>query len=691
MNILTFDIEEWYTYELYPKGGRDYYLPIINNYLDNILDLLDEVDCKATFFCLGIIARNNPEVIRKIAARGHEIGCHSDKHIQVTKMTPAEFKADTHLAIKSIEDLIGKKVTYYRAPTFSITESNKWALEILIEEGITTDCSIFPSSRSFGGFPSFKENLPSIINVNGKSIREFPISYVTRFGKRWMFSGGGYFRLFPYPLIKKMMKETDYNMAYFHIRDLDNKQKEVYSLRYFQSYYGVKGAYVKFEQFLRENKFISLGEAINRTDWNNVSKVQLETGYENPGTLFRKPVAKEDLRDNTKPGLPVKTHENHSGSITDKKKSIVFINQNAGYLMIDIIHAFHGYEKKSIITGKLIERQTTLDKSVKVDKIIAYNRSSKFKRLFTWFLGFVQIVWIVKTRHRKSELFIVTNPPLNTFLPLLCKNKFSFLVFDVYPDALVSYNILKRESFFTRFWESTNRKIFARANKVFTIGNGMKTLLEKYTDSGKVNVVPLWTNNDFLKPVPKNENPFIIKHNLAGKFVVMYSGNMGHTHYVEILVELASVIKDPGIIFIAIGEGEKNQFINAMALTKELENFVLLPLQEASVLPLSLSAADVGVVTIDPEAGNLSIPSKTFNLMSVGVPLLCIADTGSELSRMVNNYNIGKCFLKTDIDQMASYIRLLKSDKEYQDGLKNNSLKASLDFTPENALKFAEA
>jgi len=275
MNIITFDIEEWHTYELYPKGGKDYYLPIINQYLDNILDLLDGINTKATFFCLGMIARTYPEIIKKIDSRGHEIGCHSDKHILLTKMTPAEFKADTHAALRDIENVIGKKVPYYRAPAFSITENNKWAFDVLIEEGITTDCSIFPSSRSFGGFPTFKEGKPAIVYINGKSIQEFPISYVTWLGKRWMFSGGGYFRFFPYRLTKKMMDQSDYNMAYFHIRDFDSKQKHVYSLRYFQSYYGIQTAYSKLEKYLKEFPFISLGEAIRKTDWNKVSRVDL--------------------------------------------------------------------------------------------------------------------------------------------------------------------------------------------------------------------------------------------------------------------------------------------------------------------------------------------------------------------------------------------------------------------------------
>lgn len=275
MNIITFDIEEWYTYELYPKGGKNYYLPIINGYLDRILDLLDTIDTKATFFCLGMIARTYPEVIRKIHQRGHEIGCHSDKHQLVTAMTPASFKADTHAAVQDLQQLVGEKVQYYRAPAFSITEKNKWAFDVLIEEGITTDCSIFPSTRSFGGFPSFENGKPAIVTINGQSIREFPISYVTKLGKRWMFSGGGYFRFFPYALTAKMMQESDYNMAYFHIRDIDSEQKHVYSLRYFQSYYGIQGAYAKLEKYLRSFPFISLGEAIAQTDWKKVNRVTL--------------------------------------------------------------------------------------------------------------------------------------------------------------------------------------------------------------------------------------------------------------------------------------------------------------------------------------------------------------------------------------------------------------------------------
>lgn len=275
MNILTFDIEEWYTYELYPKGGRGYYLPIIENYLEKILDLLDVTHTKATFMCLGLIALTDPNVITKIIKRGHEIGCHSDQHLLISKMTPSTFREDTHKAIGSLEELTGQKIIYYRAPAFSITESNKWALEILIEEGITCDSSIFPATRRLGGFPSFKEALPSIIEINGQIIKEFPINYASVFGQKLMFSGGGYFRLFPYWLVKKLMNQSNLNIAYFHIRDFDSQQKHVYSRNYFASYYGINSAFDNFNKFVKDFEFISLGAAIEQINWDKAPKVNL--------------------------------------------------------------------------------------------------------------------------------------------------------------------------------------------------------------------------------------------------------------------------------------------------------------------------------------------------------------------------------------------------------------------------------
>jgi len=262
INILTFDIEEWYIYQLYPKGGPDYYLPILENLLDEILDLLDVSNVKATFFCLGIIAREYPDVILKIASRGHEIGSHSDKHILLNKLGPMDFEEDLVRSIVALENLLKTKITTYRAPLFSINEDTLWAFEILAKYGIECDCSIFPAIRRKGGYNDFKSFYPVKIHTKEGTLIELPLNVKSVIGRKIPFSGGGYFRLLPYNTIKRMMSSSNYTISYFHLRDFDTKQKIVYSPSYFRSYYGINKMMIKFKQFLKEFDFMPVKDAV---------------------------------------------------------------------------------------------------------------------------------------------------------------------------------------------------------------------------------------------------------------------------------------------------------------------------------------------------------------------------------------------------------------------------------------------
>ena len=176
MKILTFDIEEWYIEQ--QDGGHAEKYAEYDRYLNAILDKLDDRKLKATFFCVGEMGKMFPEVIRKIQQHGHEVGCHSNIHTWLNKMTEAECREDTHRAVNSLEQCIGEKVKSYRAPAFSIGENNKWALEILAENGIARDASIFPAARDFGGFPHFGQKTPCIVEYNG--IRMVVISVFSR-------------------------------------------------------------------------------------------------------------------------------------------------------------------------------------------------------------------------------------------------------------------------------------------------------------------------------------------------------------------------------------------------------------------------------------------------------------------------------------------------------------------------------
>lgn len=279
LNILTFDIEEWYHFDIFSTEDKWLdYPPRIDLYLPRVLDKLDDHETKATFFCLGWIARTYPQVLKQIKQRGHEIACHSDKHFFVREMPPESFNQDLRQALDSIENVIGEKVTSFRAPAFTISEDATWAFEILAKNGIENDCSIFPTTRSFGGFPSFGEAKPTLIRYKDYKIKELPINSATLFGKQIVFGGGGYFRLFPYRVIKKWMNQSDYNITYLHMRDFDYEQprfKYLSKPRYFKSYYGIRQAYPKFEKMLADFKWISVGQAIQQIDFNAIRELVL--------------------------------------------------------------------------------------------------------------------------------------------------------------------------------------------------------------------------------------------------------------------------------------------------------------------------------------------------------------------------------------------------------------------------------
>lgn len=292
MNILTFDIEEWYIEKVH-EGDRANRYYKFDKHLQAILDLLEETNIKATFFCVGKLATMFPEVVMKISNKGHEIGCHSDVHTWLTLFNRKKLFEDTYAAISSLENLTGKKIISYRAPAFSIGENNKWAFEILAENKIERDASVYPSNRDFGGFPDFPVDSPVIIKCGDYTLKEFPICMTHFMGRSMAYSGGGYFRLFPYWYIKREFDRNDYTISYFHINDLMPNEdgmmsKEVFEkeygisgnllnryLRYIKESLGTKTAFDKMCRFVRECDFISLEDADKCIDWSNVPKVRL--------------------------------------------------------------------------------------------------------------------------------------------------------------------------------------------------------------------------------------------------------------------------------------------------------------------------------------------------------------------------------------------------------------------------------
>lgn len=280
MNILTFDVEDWYNCD-FISGDFDWdkFEYCLDKSFIPVLDEMDKMGLKSTCFCLGWLAEKHPDIIREISNRGHQIGCHSYQHELSFRFDKETFIQDTLKAKRLLEDVIGKEVVTFRAPGFSITEKNTWAIDCLIDMGFKYDCSVFPAAHDYGGMPNYGVSEPTILKTkSGNTIKEFPINIHSILGKNIVFSGGGFFRIFPYPIIKNWAKKSPYLMTYFHPREFDPNTPKVESLplmRKIKTYINVEGNFNKWKKLMNDFSFVNIEEADKQINWDNARTIQL--------------------------------------------------------------------------------------------------------------------------------------------------------------------------------------------------------------------------------------------------------------------------------------------------------------------------------------------------------------------------------------------------------------------------------
>lgn len=277
MNVLTFDIEDWFHLLNNPitksvKNWKSFESRIEYN-IEKIFELLNETNTSATFLVLGWIAEKYPHIIKKIDNYGFEIGSHTHTHQLIFEQSRNQFRKDLEKSVHTLENITGKKIKIFRAPSFSITENSYWALETLSDFGIEIDCSVFPGKRANGGINKFKINQPCLIDYKGIKLKEFPMSF-KNLPHKVIYSGGGYFRFLPHCLIKSIIASNKYNMAYFHPRDFDYEQPKIKGLskiNFFKSYVGLKSCQSKLTKILNRFHFNDISYYDKEIDWDNVS------------------------------------------------------------------------------------------------------------------------------------------------------------------------------------------------------------------------------------------------------------------------------------------------------------------------------------------------------------------------------------------------------------------------------------
>lgn len=265
VNALSFDIEDWFhMVEIDavsdPRKWGDLE-SLVERYTEWILDALNKHDVKATFFVLGWIAKRYPHLVERMAREGHELASHSFWHRKVYEMTSEEFRKDLRQSIDSIESAGGTKVLGFRAPSFSITPGTEWAFDVMREEGIAYDASLFPITRGHGGYPCPFEAHEFFDTPSGKPMLALPMSTL-KFGPvRLGFSGGGYMRLFPGWLIRHGFRQLNRvgipTVVYLHPRDFapDCPRVKMPLRRRFKCYIGLHTTKDKLRMLLKQYQF----------------------------------------------------------------------------------------------------------------------------------------------------------------------------------------------------------------------------------------------------------------------------------------------------------------------------------------------------------------------------------------------------------------------------------------------------
>lgn len=370
---------------------------------------------------------------------------------------------------------------------------------------------------------------------------------------------------------------------------------------------------------------------------------------------------------------------------------ITFINQVTGPMMIDIVNDFaYRGDTVTLITGQIEQSTTAISPKVQVKTFQRYLRKTPPLRISTWVYFFLQTFFFLLFQNKSSLVFLVSNPPflpfLGGFFYLIKRQPYAVLIYDIYPDILLSSGIAQKNAVWIRWWRALNRYVYRHATQVFTLSSGMGARLSAAGAKSPI-ITPPWADSTQIKPLEKSQNPFAIAQGQVDKLTILYSGNFGKTHPVERILDIAKALRThTNIHFLLIGRGEKEPSLRALKIEWQLDNVTILDFLPPDQLKYSLPCGDISIVTLDEASASMSVPSKTFYMMAAGSAILALSGPESEVSELCTRYQCGVTVSPQSPQDAARFILEMASSPETLLRYRENARAAGLSFTAQNAL-----
>lgn len=369
------------------------------------------------------------------------------------------------------------------------------------------------------------------------------------------------------------------------------------------------------------------------------------------------------------------------------RREYLFINQSVGPLFLELVEdVCRQIDQLHLITGTKLKNSIP---RLRLIKTPPYNRSNMLRRAWSWLLFCAIATKEIMRIRRDVPIIVVSNPPMIPWLILginyIRKQQYIVLVYDIYPDLLVGLRVLSPTHPVTRLWRFLNRIAYKHAKYVITLGPFMASSLGQYLDfrdkDQRLKIIPTWVDSTRFVPLDKESNPFAIKHGQQFKFTVMYSGNIGFSHDIQILIDVAERLRnDRTIHFLVIGDGPHKSLSIERASSAKLDNITFLPFQDEEMLPLSLATADVSVISIGKGVERLMMPSKTYYAMAVGSALLGLSVEPNDLGDVIARYDCGVNVEPDDVDGVVAALKRFESDRVYLDKCRKNARIAAVRY-----------